>query len=231
MDTPTRLAHIIAEARKYVLSLGLGVASTSLIFYYFSPSLIRAVQKHLSQQLAFYRVTEPFLAHVRFSISMALFTLMPVIVFCFWRILGRSFELSRTGLFLFVFFTCLLFYAGAGFCYFITLPFGVKFLLSYQSQQLKPVIAIGKFVSFVTIFVLAFGVIFELPMFMIFGAKSGICPRKVFEKNRRFAILGISIVAALLTPTPDVVNMALMALPLYMLYETGIIVLKILKIP
>ena len=131
----------------------------------------------------------------------------------------------------FVFFTCCLFYVGAVFCYLVTLPLGVKFLLSFQSEQLKPVISIGKFISFVTVFVFAFGIIFELPVFMIFSAKVGICPRKTFEKNRRYAILAISIVAALLTPTPDVVNMLLMGGPLYLLYETGIITLKLLKIP
>ena len=65
---------------------------------------------------------------------------------------------------------------------------------------------------------------------MIFAARAGLIPRSSFENNRRYAILAISIVAALLTPTPDVVNMMLMGAPLYLLYELGIIVLKILKL-
>ena len=91
-------------------------------------------------------------------------------------------------------------------------------------------IAIRKFVNFVTIFILAFGVIFELPIFMVFAAKVGICSRQTFEKHRRYAVLIISIIAALLTPTPDVVNMLLMGGPLYLLYEVGILVLKMMKI-
>ena len=114
---------------------------------------------------------------------------------------------------------------------FISFRKGVNFLLSFQSEQLQPVISIGKFITFVTVFILAFGIIFELPILMIFGAKVGLFPRKSFEKNRRYAILAISIVAALLTPTPDVVNMLLMGVPLYLLYEVGIIVLKMLHIP
>ena len=66
---------------------------------------------------------------------------------------------------------------------------------------------------------------------MIFMAKIKILPRAVFEKNRRYAALAISVIAALLTPTPDIFNMLLMGGPLYLLYEVGIIVLKLLRIP
>jgi sec-independent protein translocase protein TatC len=144
--------------------------------------------------------------------------------------LGKPFKLEESILACFVFFTTVLFYLGAGFCYFITLPYGVKFLLGFQSDQLKAVIAISKFVNFVTIFILAFGVIFELPIFMVFAAKVGICSRQTFEKHRRYAVLIISIMAALLTPTPDVVNMLLMGGPLYLLYEVGILILKMMKL-
>jgi sec-independent protein translocase protein TatC len=112
----------------------------------------------------------------------------------------------------------------------VTLPFGINFLLGFGSEQLRPVIAITRFVNFVTLFVLAFGAIFELPVFMVFLARVGVCPRRTFEKNRRYAILVIAIVAALLTPTPDVVNMLLMGGPLYLLYESGIIILRLMGV-
>ena len=133
-------------------------------------------------------------------------------------------------LFFFILFTTLLFYAGTLFCYFVTLPFGINFLLGFGSEQLRPVISISRFVNFVTLFVLAFGAIFELPVFMVFLAKVGLCPRSFFEKNRRYALLLIAIVAALLTPTPDIVNMLLMGGPLYLLYESGILILLLMRI-
>ena len=144
--------------------------------------------------------------------------------------MGKPFGVTGKKLFWFVLATCFLFYAGTLFCYLVTLPFGVKFLLGFQSENMKAVISIGRFVNFVTIFILAFGVIFELPVFMIFSAQVGLISRATFEKNRRFAVLGIAILAALLTPTPDVVNMALMGCPLYMLYEAGILVIRVLRI-
>ncbi|WP_339138227.1 MAG: twin-arginine translocase subunit TatC [Candidatus Electrothrix sp. GW3-4] len=160
----------------------------------------------------------------------AVYFLMPLLMFALWKAMGKPFAVTGKKLFWFVFATCFLFYSGTLFCYFITLPYGVEFLLSFQSENMKAVISIGRFINFVTIFILAFGIIFELPVFMVFSAQVGVFSRRIFEKNRRFAVLGIAILAALLTPTPDVVNMALMGGPLYLLYEAGILVIRFLQL-
>ena len=99
-----------------------------------------------------------------------------------------------------------------------------------NNRVTKPVISVGRFVNFVTVFILAFGLIFELPIFMIFLAKVKVFKRRFYEKNRRYALLLIAILSALLTPTPDIVNMSLMGGPLYLLYESGIIILRLLGI-
>jgi len=232
LDTTSshRLAIIIKDLRRAVLTLGLTLALGCLGFYSISRQLLGVIQSHLHQKLAFFTVAEPFLAHLTVSLAMTIFTIMPMLSYFLWRALAKPFKLSRPLVFGFVSFSCLLFYSGAAFCYFITLPFGINFLLDFQTEQLRPVISISEFVSFVTIFVLAFGLIFELPIFMIFMAKIKILPRSFFEKNRRYAALVISVIAALLTPTPDIFNMLLMGIPLYLLYEAGIIVLKLLRI-
>jgi sec-independent protein translocase protein TatC len=224
-----KLLLIINDARRYILGLLLAILATTLLFYLWAPVILIFFQNHLDQQLAFFTVAEPFLAHVKLALIAAVFTLMPVIACFFWLGLAKPFKLSRTAGFWFIVATCLLFYAGTWFCYSVTLPFGVKFLLEFQSAQLQPIISVGNFVNFVAVFILAFGVVFELPIFMVFAARAGLIPRRAFEKNRRYAVLAISIIAALLTPTPDVVNLLLMGIPLYLLYELGIIVLKLLK--
>jgi sec-independent protein translocase protein TatC len=220
----------INETRRYILGLVLIICAASACFYFMAPRLLNFFQNHLHQELAFFTVAEPFLAHVKLAMLSAVFTLMPVIACFIWTGLAKPFKISRTVRNWFIIFTCILFYSGAWFCFAVTLPFGVKFLLEFQTVQLKPIIAVGKFVNFVAIFIMAFGLIFELPIFMIFAARTALIPRQSFEKNRRYAVLAISIIAALLTPTPDVVNMLLMGVPLYLLYEAGILVLKVLKI-
>jgi len=202
----------------------------TVVVFFLSTGLITVFQDHLREKLYFFSVAGPFLAHVKVAFFGAVYTLMPLLMYVLWKAMGKPFGVTGKRLFWFVFATCFLFYAGTLFCYLVTLPFGVKFLLGFQSENMKAVISIGRFVNFVTIFILAFGVIFELPVFMIFSAQVGIISRRTFEKNRRFAVLGIAILAALLTPTPDVVNMALMGGPLYLLYEAGIMVIRILQI-
>ncbi len=116
------------------------------------------------------------------------------------------------------------------FCYFITLPLGIKFLLGFGSAELQPVISISKFVNFTTIFFLAFGIVFELPLMMIFLARVGVCTRRFFERHRRVALLAIAVIAAMLTPTPDIVNMLMMGGPLYLLYEAGIVIMMVMRV-
>lgn len=234
IDTKEPAQKIVATIfalRKTLLALSAAIFLGTCGFYLVSPQLFAFLQGHLHQHLAFFTVTEPFLAHVKLALVATLITLMPVFVFCLWRALATPFRLTITSQIAFIITTCLLFYAGSLFCYFVTLPFGITFLLGFESEQLKSVISVGRFVTFVTVFVLAFGLIFELPIFMVFAGKVGLIPRRTFAQNRRYALLAIAIVAALLTPTPDVVNMLLMGGPLYMLYEAGILILRLLRIP
>ena len=188
------------------------------------------IENYSAEKLYFFSVAGPFLAHVKLALFLALYGLMPWIMTILWKALGKPFRVTGVQLFNFILFTSLLFYVGTLFCYYITLPYGIAFLLGFGSEQLKPVISVGRFVNFTTLFILAFVLIFELPIFMVFSAKVGICSRSFFERNRRYALLIIAIIAALLTPTPDIFNMMLMAGPLYLLYEAGIVILMVMRI-
>ncbi len=226
-----KIIATIFALRKTMLVLGIALIISTSGFYLISPRIFALLQEHLNQPLSFFTVAEPFLAHVKLSLVTAIITLMPAFIFCLWRALATPFKLSIKSQVAFIITTCLLFYAGSLFCYFVTLPFGITFLLGFESEQLQSVISVGRFVTFVTVFVMAFGLIFELPIFMVFSGKVGLIPRRKFAQNRRYALLAIAIVAALLTPTPDVVNMLLMGGPLYLLYEAGILILRMLRIP
>ncbi|HBG20317.1 MAG TPA: preprotein translocase subunit TatC [Desulfobulbaceae bacterium] len=225
-----KLFIFINELRKSFRNLLVSFVLCSFGIFFLSPRLLQVVQGHLADKLYFFAVAEPFLAHVKLAFFAALFLLMPYLTIQLWRALGKPFNVSRGQLFFFIFFTCLLFYGGTIFCYLVTLPFGIEFLLGFGSEELKPVISVSRFVNFITIFILAFGLIFELPIFMVFSVKVGALKRNFYEKNRRYALLFIAFVAALLTPTPDIVNMMLMGGPLYLLYESGIIILRVLRI-
>lgn len=219
----------LLELRDSVKVLGIAFAALTLLLFFLSSHMLTVFQGHLGGNLYFFSVAGPFLAHVKMAFSGALFLLMPLCMYVLWKAIGKPFGVTGRALFWFVVATCFLFYMGTVFCYMVTLPYGIKFLLSFQSQNLQAVISINQFVNFVTLFVLAFGAIFELPVFMVFSAKVGAVSRKTYEKNRRYAMLVIAILAAMLTPTPDVFNMALMGVPLYLLYESGIVLIRLLR--
>jgi Sec-independent protein secretion pathway component TatC len=115
-----------------------------------------------------------------------------------------------------------LFGAGVLFCLNISLPYGVQFLLEFEGPNIEAIISVQKFVSFCLLFLFGFGFIFELPLAMILAGRIGIVTYQRLAGNRRYAILVITIVSAVLTPTPDAFNLAMMAAPLYLLFELGL---------
>ncbi|HHN65945.1 MAG TPA: twin-arginine translocase subunit TatC, partial [Nitrospirae bacterium] len=120
-----------------------------------------------------------------------------------------------------------LFLLGDLFCFVIILPFAMGFLLTYKTASLQPMISVGSYIDFTLKFLLAFGAIFELPIVILFLTKMGIVTPKMLAKNRKYAVLIAFILAAILTPTPDAFNQTLMAGPILVLYEAGIIISKI----
>ncbi len=218
----------LGELLRSLKLLGLSMVATTGALFFLSPTVMALLQAHLGEKLYFFSVAGPFLAHVRLAFFGAVFLLMPLLMQVLWQALGKPFGLPRRQVFWFVLATCVLFYCGSLFCALVTLPFGIEFLLGFQSDELKAVISVSRFVNFVALFVLAFGAIFELPVFMVFSARVGAVRRQTYEKHRRYALLVIAILAALLTPTPDLVNMALMGGPLYLLYECGILLIRLL---
>ena len=128
----------------------------------------------------------------------------------------------------FVFTTTFLFLIGALFCFIIILPFAMNFLLNYKTENLQPMLSVGKYVDFCLKFILAFGAIFELPVLTVFLTKMGIVTPAFLAKNRKYAVLIAFVLAALLTPTPDAFNQSLMAIPIIILYEVGIWTSRIL---
>ena len=102
------------------------------------------------------------------------------------------------------------------------------FLLTYKlGDVLMPMLSVGLYVDFCLKFILAFGAVFELPIVIIFLTRMGIVTTKTLAKNRKYAVLAAFILAAILTPTPDIFNQTLMAIPIIILYEAGILVSRI----
>lgn len=168
-------------------------------------------------------LTEPLFISMKASFVAGIFLTSPYIFVQIWRFISPGlYEEERRLLIPVGFFTALCFVSGACFGYFIVFPFGFKFLANYASEVVTLMPNLKDYYSFALSLLLAFGVIFEMPVFIFFLARMGIVDSRGLRNKRRWAIVIIFIVAAVLTPTPDVVNQLLMACPMVVLYEISI---------
>jgi sec-independent protein translocase protein TatC len=224
IENPDRIIAFLEIFRKALIQLGIVVLVFAVVGYGFAKTILNFLQKHTGVTLAFYGLSETFLALLNIALFSSLFITMPFLLFKTLAALRAVFaSLSRKTMFIFWIGAVFLFYLGAGFCLFITLPYGVKFLLSYQSSHLEAIISVKKFISFTLLFIFAFGIIFELPLIMILLGRIGLVEVHWLTRYRRYAVLVIAVLSAILTPTPDAFNMMLMAVPLYLLFEIGLL--------
>ncbi|WZL72501.1 twin-arginine translocase subunit TatC [Clostridiaceae bacterium 35-E11] len=115
-----------------------------------------------------------------------------------------------------------LFFGGIYFCFMFILPTTLKYLMSFSNEYIQPMLSVGKYFSFVIMLTLAIGAIFELPMVMLLLSKFGVINYKTLAKKRKYALLIIVVITAILTPTPDVVTLLAVSLPLVILFEVSL---------
>jgi sec-independent protein translocase protein TatC len=148
----------------------------------------------------------------------------PVIFWQIWKFVAPGlYKHEKRTLLPFSFLSSVCFLGGAAFGYFVVFPPAFRFLLGYSTDFLTPMPAVSEYFSLSLRLLIAFGVIFELPILMVFLAKIGIVDVPFLNKNRKYAILINFIIAAILTPTPDIVNQMLMGVPLLVLYEISVV--------
>ena len=189
--------------------------------------LARPIQKS-GNTLVFLAVTEAFWVQMKVALFVGLFIAAPGILWQVWRFVEPGLHGHEKKYAVpFVVIGSLLFIAGGAFSLLIVTPGAITFLLSYARPGLQPMISIGNYIDFLLKFTLAFGAVFEVPLAMTLAARMGLVTPKQFSKNRKYAILGAFIAAAVLTPTPDMVNQSLMAGPIIVLYELGIVAARL----
>jgi sec-independent protein translocase protein TatC len=221
----------LVRLRKGLLQIIIVLILFGITIFPFSKTLLRHLHHtNLQNILVAFAIPEAFFSMLKLTLYSSLFFSIPIIFYQVWRAFAPLFHLKGRRSFISILLAALfLFYLGAFFCYFITLPFGVQFLLSYQSVHVKPMISVGKYISFCSGFIFAFGIIFELPLILALLSYIKVVQGSFLTRNRRYAILIIAILSAVLTPTPDIFNMSLMGGPLYCLFEVGIILVKIIE--
>ena len=192
-------------------------------------ALIEEATKDSKVRLITISVTEAFFTELMFSFAAALVFCMPFILFQAWRFVAPGlYKEERRYLFGFIISASFLFCCGAMFVYHFVFPLGFKLFTSYTDkwEGMQVTFSIAAYFGFVTKLMIAFGAVFELPVVVFFLTKMGIVNTEMMRKYRKYSILGIFIIAAILTP-PDLISQIAMAIPLIILYEISIWITKI----
>jgi sec-independent protein translocase protein TatC len=191
-------------------------------------ALTAAFQRVLAPSgLIFIHPTEAFFSYIKLSFFTGLLIGAPFVIYQLWKfILPALFKHERRYLFNFFTFGTVLFFCGVVLAFLGVLPLAVGFLVRVGGPYLQPTFTVGNYISFSMILMLAFGMIFELPVAIFLLVKTGITSREFLRKKRRYVLVLAFISAAILTP-PDIITQIFMALPIILLYEVSIWVAKL----
>ncbi len=167
---------------------------------------------------------EGFFTNLKVAFVAGVFLASPLIFYQIWAFIAPGlYETEKRHILPVAFFSALFFMSGGLFCYFVAFPFAFDFFMAYATGDVKAMLSLSETLSFILQLLLAFGIIFELPLFVFFLARLGLITADWMRSMRRYAVLVNVVVAAILTP-PDVMSQMLMAAPLLLLYEISILV-------
>ena len=224
------LTEHLEELRWCILKSVLAVVLASCACFYFADAIFDFVVAPLRQNLQPGQnligtgVTEAFFVEIKVALAAGVLFASPVIFYQIWRFIAPGLSRQeRRRVLPFVFSATFFFVAGAFFCYRFVLPVAFKYFIEqYESMGVSPAIRIGEYFSFFFRMVLAFSGTFELPVFTYFLVRVGIWDYRFMLRSFRYALVAIFVVAAMLTPTPDVINQSLLAVPMIVLYILSI---------
>ncbi len=222
--------HLIELRKRLIVSLGFFGVAAGVSFNY-SPLLLGFLKRPLSgivDRLVFFSPQEAFSIYLNISFAFGLVLSLPVVLYEIWKFVEpASGDNFRRKAFVFVGGVFTAFIAGAAFAYLILIPPALKFLLGFAGGELQPMISAQEYISFVIWTALATGIVFEMPVLSYILTRLGILKSGVLREKYRYAVVGILIAAAIITPTSDVFNLLLLAVPMLALYELSIWVSKL----
>lgn len=217
------------ELRKRILICLAAFAVATLISCFFSKQILEfmtwPLRRYTDTALYFQKPHEAFFVSIKVSAFAGFFFSLPVVLTQVWGFISPALYAHEKKWFVpVVSSSIVLFFAGAFFAYAFVVPFGLQFLLSFQTESLKPILDISSYVSFLTGMLLAFGILFDFPVVLIGLVKLRVVSSRTLAKSRKLAIVLIFVAAALLTPSPDPVSQCLLAFPLLLLFELSLLI-------
>ena len=229
-EAPMTLMGHLNELRRRLFRIVIIVLLGFVAFYgvaeYLYAYLSAPLQAQLpaGSKLIYTSPAGAFFTYMKVALVASLFGTSPISFYQVWAFIAPGlYKEEKRAVLPLAFFSSIFFVAGAAFCFFTVFPIAFKFFMGFATDTIVPMISVEEYLGFALKLLIAFGVVFEMPLFAYFLSRFGILSPDFMRRQRRYAILLIFIVAAILTP-PDVFSQCLMALPMFLLYEVSIYV-------
>jgi len=228
MDEKQPFMSHLEELRKRLINCAISVGLGFIICYLFKEELFKILMLPLKNQMPegdrviFTNLPEMFFTYIKTAFVGGIVLSSPFIFHQLWLFIAPGlYQHEKRYLIPFVLSSSLLFVSGTLFAYFVVFPFGFKFFLGFANDYIQALPSVKQYFSFSIKLLLAFGLIFQLPVVVFFISKMGLLGPDTLKRNRKYALLLIFVIAAILTP-PDVITQFMMAGPLLILYEISI---------
>lgn len=229
LERMSLLDHLDELRRRLSVAL-IAVFAGFLACWYFAKPLFNWLSLPLVQflppgeKLAFTGLVDPFMLYIKVALLAGIFLASPVVLYQIWLFVAPGlYRRERRVLIPFLVFTTVFFVAGGYFGYAVAFPMVCRFLLEVGSE-FRQVVTVNTYFSMASKVILGLGLVFELPVLILFLARMGVVTHTFLLKQFRFALLAIFIVAAVITPTPDVATQSVFAVPMVLLYLLGVLV-------
>ncbi|MGB4705576.1 MAG: twin-arginine translocase subunit TatC [Candidatus Saccharicenans sp.] len=228
-DEMTFLEHL-EDLRKRIFYSFMAIILGVIPCWVFSRQLFAIIARPVTQylpegtRLAFTTLTAPFMLYLKVSFLAALFLTSPFVFYQLWLFVSPGlYQKEKRYVIPFVFFTSFFFIIGALFGYFIVFPWACRFFLTL-GRDFTPVITVDQYFSFALKVLLGIALVFELPTIVYFLSKLGLITSRWMIKNFQYAVLAAFVIAAVITPTPDMITQTIVAVPMIALYGISILI-------
>lgn len=224
----------LSELRVRIVHSLIGLFVATCICYGFSEKIFNFIRAPIAPYLPgggliYTGPMDKFMAHLKLSVVCGILISCPFWLYQIWKFVAPGlYAKERKYGFGFIISGSLLFILGAAFSYYVVLPMAFHFLMNFGGDVDKPMISIDQYLGFFSQMCLMFGVAFELPLILILLGMMGIISQAFLKKNRRYAVMVIAVLAAIITP-PDLLSMLMMLVPMLALYEIAVIMVGVFE--